>query len=105
MNNKETINRLLEYVNKYPEKIIIKFGRSKNKIDAINRDVNEIKEKYILPTAEDYKGAIAGIQRLEDTYLLEPRDIRNGNLSEKYQSRPLTGSFKCFFKKINANFK
>jgi hypothetical protein len=46
MNNKETINRLLEYVNKYPEKIIIKFGRSKNKIDAINRDVNEIKEKF-----------------------------------------------------------
>jgi hypothetical protein len=46
MNNKETINRLLEYVNKYPEKIIIKFGSSKNKIDAINRDVNEIKEKF-----------------------------------------------------------
>lgn len=46
MNNKETINRLVEYVNKYPEKIIIKFGSSKNKIDAINRDVNEIKEKF-----------------------------------------------------------
>ena len=46
MNNKDTINRLLEYVNKYPEKIIVKFGRSKNKIDAINRDVNEIKEKF-----------------------------------------------------------
>jgi hypothetical protein len=46
MNNKETINRLVEYVNKYPEKIIIKFGNSKNKIDAINRDVNEIKEKF-----------------------------------------------------------
>jgi hypothetical protein len=46
MNNKQTINRLLEYVNKYPEKIIIKFGSSKNKIDAINRDVNEIKEKF-----------------------------------------------------------
>lgn len=46
MNNKDSISRLLEYVNKYPEKIIIKFGRSKNKIDAINRDVNEIKEKF-----------------------------------------------------------
>ena len=59
--------------------------------------VSEIKEKYLLPTSEDYKGAIAGIQRLEDTYLLQPRDIRNGNLSEKYQSRPLTGSPKfCY---------
>lgn len=46
MNNPTTINRLTEYVQKYPEKIIIKFGFSKNKIDAINRDVNEIKDKF-----------------------------------------------------------
>lgn len=46
MNNSETINKLTEYIHKYPEKIIVKFGHSKNKIDAINRDVNEIKEKY-----------------------------------------------------------
>lgn len=46
MNNPEAINRLTEYVQKYPDKIIIKFGHSKNKIDAINRDVNEIKEKF-----------------------------------------------------------
>jgi hypothetical protein len=46
MNNPTTINRLVEYVNKYPEKIIVKFGHSKNKIDAINRDVNEIKDNF-----------------------------------------------------------
>jgi hypothetical protein len=46
MNNTSTINRLTDYILKYPEKIIVKFGHSKNKIDAINRDVNEIKEKY-----------------------------------------------------------
>lgn len=46
MNNPTTINKLTDYVRKYPEKIIVKFGNSKSKIDAINRDVNEIKEKY-----------------------------------------------------------
>lgn len=46
MNNPTTINKFKEYVQKYPNKIIIKFGHSKNKIDAINRDVNEIKEKF-----------------------------------------------------------
>lgn len=46
MNNPETINKLTEFVKKYPEKIIIKYGYSKSKIDAINRDVNEIKEKF-----------------------------------------------------------
>jgi len=46
MNNPTTINRLTEYVKAYPERIIVKFGHSKNKIDAINRDVNEIKETF-----------------------------------------------------------
>lgn len=46
MNNPIIIKRLTEYVQKHPEKIVIKFGQSKNKIDAINRDVNEFKEKY-----------------------------------------------------------
>ena len=46
MNNPIVIKRLTEYVQKHPEKIVIKFGQSKNKIDAINRDVNEFKEKY-----------------------------------------------------------
>jgi hypothetical protein len=46
MNNPTTINRLTEYVKAYPERIIVKFGHSKNKIDAINRDVNGIKETF-----------------------------------------------------------
>jgi hypothetical protein len=46
MNNPNTIQRLTEYVKKYPNKIVIKFGLSKSKIDAINRDINEFKERF-----------------------------------------------------------
>jgi hypothetical protein len=46
MNNTETIKRLTQYIQKYPEKIIVKYGYSKNKIDAINRDVNDVKNKF-----------------------------------------------------------
>ena len=46
MNNPTTIARLTEYVQKYPDKLIVKFVYSKNKIDAINRDVNEIKSLF-----------------------------------------------------------
>ena len=46
MNNPDTIKKLTEYVQKYPNKIIIKFGYSKNKIDAINRDVDMVKSIF-----------------------------------------------------------
>jgi hypothetical protein len=46
MNNPSTIQKLTEYINKYPERIVVKYGHSKSKIDAINRDVNEIKNKF-----------------------------------------------------------
>ena len=46
MNNKETLMRLGELIKQHPNNFIIKFGNSKSKIDAINRDVNEIKEKF-----------------------------------------------------------
>jgi hypothetical protein len=46
MNNPDTIKKLTEYIHKYPQKIIVKYGHSKSKIDAINRDVNEVKEKF-----------------------------------------------------------
>ena len=46
MNNPTTINKLTDYVRKYPEKIIVKFGYSQSKIDAINRDVNDIKDRF-----------------------------------------------------------
>ena len=48
----------------------------------------------MLPTNEDYEGAIVALHRLEDTYLLDPNDIRTGKLSEKHPSRPLTGIMK-----------
>jgi len=46
MNNQQSIKRITEYVKKYPANIVVKFGKSKNKIDAINRDVNEFKERF-----------------------------------------------------------
>ncbi len=53
--------------------------------------VKSIKEKFQLPTNDDYKGAIQAINRLEDTYLLTTREIQSGTLSQKYPSRPLDG--------------
>jgi hypothetical protein len=46
MNNQQSIKIITEYVKKYPANIVIKFGKSKNKIDAINRDVNDFKERF-----------------------------------------------------------
>jgi hypothetical protein len=46
MNNPTTIQKLTEYINKYPERIVVKYGHSKSKIDAINRDVNELKDNF-----------------------------------------------------------
>ena len=46
MNNQQSIKRITEYVKKYPNNIVVKFGKSKNKIDAINRDVNDFKERF-----------------------------------------------------------
>ena len=54
-----------------------------------------MKDFYNIPTKEDYEGAIVAIHRLEDTYNLKPNDIRSGNLSRTYPSRPLT-AFECF---------
>ena len=52
--------------------------------------MQDIKNKILLPTNDDYKGSIEAIHRLEDTYLLNPADIARGNLSQKHISRPLT---------------
>jgi hypothetical protein len=46
MYNQNTLNKLSTYLNNHPNNLIIKFATSKNKIDAINRDVNEIKERF-----------------------------------------------------------
>ena len=54
--------------------------------------INKIKTNLTLPTEEDYEGAIVALHRLEDTYLLDPKDIKNGILSDKNPSRPLTGN-------------
>lgn len=52
---------------------------------------SDINTKFQLPANEDYEGSIVAIHRLEDTYLLNPSEIRTGNISTKYKSRPLTG--------------
>jgi hypothetical protein len=67
------------------------------KIDFIILEyVDRVKENLILPTIEDYEGVIVALHRLEDTYLLDPKDIRTGNLSRKHPSRPLNG--RIYFK-------
>lgn len=67
--------------------------------------VAEIKEKFILPTGEDYTGAINALQRLEDTYLLSPAEIRSGNLSKNYPSRPLNGINNIYFINYTIGYK
>jgi prolyl 4-hydroxylase len=57
--------------------------------------LENLRKEFILPTNEDYEGAILGIHRLEDTYLLSVNDIRNGKMSKHYQSRPLN-ALECF---------
>lgn len=54
--------------------------------------VADIKENFILPSNDDYVGAISALHRLEDTYLLEPEKISHGNLSQKHPSRALNGN-------------
>jgi prolyl 4-hydroxylase len=49
----------------------------------------------LLPTDNDYTGAIKAIHRLDDTYLLNATSIRLGSLNARYPSRPLT-AFECF---------
>lgn len=69
MNNPDTIKKLTEYVNKYPNNIIIKFGVSKNKIDAINRDVNEIKDKFNFDILVNFSDDMEFIQHSFDEVL------------------------------------
>ena len=49
-------------------------------------------KSLILPNQEDFIGAAVALHRLEDTYLLEPADMRGTNLSENY---PLARRLTC----------
>jgi hypothetical protein len=43
-----------------------------------------------MPNDEDYFGVMKAIHRLAQTYLLEPKDLRFGNISQKYSAiRPV----------------
>ena len=53
--------------------------------------MDHLYENQTMPNNEDYIGAVQAIHRLSDTYLIEPDDIRKGNISTKYPSRQLTG--------------
>ncbi len=69
MVNAETIKKITQYVQKYPDKIIVKFGHSKNKIDAINRDVNEIKEKFDFDILVNFSDDMEFIQHSFDNII------------------------------------
>lgn len=72
-----------------------KFVDTLNNFDRLTSMIDEFRENENLPDKDDYEGAIVAIHRLQDTYLLDPIDIRTGNLSKNYPSRPLT-AFECF---------
>ena len=55
--------------------------------------MDHLYENQTMPNNEDYIGAVQAIHRLSDTYLIEPDDIRKGNISTNYPSRQLTGIF------------
>ena len=69
MNNPATIKKITEYVQKYPNQIVVKFGTSKNKIDAINRDVNEIKEKFDFDILVNFSDDMEFIQHSFDNVI------------------------------------
>jgi len=43
--------------------------------------LNEIIKKFLVPNDEDYFGVMNAIHRLSETYLLEPKHLRLGNIS------------------------
>lgn len=84
MNNKNTIDRLKEYLQKYPKNLIVKFGKSENKIDAINRDVNEIKSRFnfdiLINFSDDMEFIVDGFDDIiREKFKLHFPDT-NGNL-------------------------
>jgi len=46
MYNNEVINKLKYQLNKWQGRMVVKFGLSKSKVDAINRDVNDFSEHW-----------------------------------------------------------
>ncbi len=58
--------------------------------------VHDIQESHDLPTSNDYDGTIKAVHRLEDTYQLTTKDIRNGNLSETYPTLRRLTALECF---------
>lgn len=71
-----------------------------NTMDELKKLVRDLKESHDLPNNEDYEGVIKALNRLEDTYLLDPKDIRTGRLNTKHPSRPLNG--KNYLEKKNS---
>lgn len=58
--------------------------------------VHDIQESHDLPSSDDYIGTIKAIHRLEDTYKLDAKSIRNGNLSEAHPTLRKLTAFECF---------
>jgi hypothetical protein len=84
MNNKETIERLKAYLINYPNNIIIKFGKSISKIDAINRDVNDIKNRFdfdiLVNFSDDMKFLVHGFDNIIRDKFNQIFPDTNGNI-------------------------
>lgn len=60
--------------------------------------MDRIRGELWMPGEEDYRGAITALIRLEDTYLLKPRDVRKGVFGKSKAMRRLNGLFGDFKK-------
>lgn len=54
--------------------------------------MDKLRNELWMPDEEDYRGAVTSLIRLEDTYLLTPKDIRNGEFGKSKAMRKLNGN-------------
>jgi hypothetical protein len=110
MNNPSTIQKLTEYVQKYPERIVVKYGHSKSKIDAINRDVNELKDKFNFDILVNFSDDMEFIQHsfdevIRDKFYLNYPDtdgniyFNDGFVSDKISTMSIIG--RKYYDKFN----
>lgn len=53
--------------------------------------MDKLRTELWMPDEDDYRGAVTSLIRLEDTYLLTPKDIRNGEFGKSKSMRKLNG--------------
>ena len=80
MYNKQVFARLKEYVNKY--NVLISYSQSRNKVDAINRDINELSQPWdiLVNFSDDMKFIVNGFDEIIRQELRRAFPDLNGNI-------------------------